>query len=129
MFTDLIEYPIESEKLRYEARMVLRDFDDAPHMLLRLKLTGTRFPQRALLPFVRVGGEILAFDTEIAANEMSVAAYFDRPLPERGQIEFGYGTTVYLRLVDRFMNEGLEPLDPALIPDKTRLTERFHPGD
>ncbi len=129
MFTDLIEYPIQSTKLRYEGRMVLRDFDGTPQLMLRLKLFGTRFPQRALLPFVRVDGNVVALQTEIAPDELSVRAYFDRPLPEGGRIEFGYGTKVYLRLSEPFSRERVQTLDLKRLPKDTRGIRAFQAGD
>ena len=125
MFTDLIEYPIESRKLKLNARQVLRDFDDTPHLLLRLKLEGTRFPQRALLPFVIAKGELLAYHTEIAEDEMSVRAYFDKPITEGSRIEFGYGKQIYLRLPSSFSMKGVDLLDRTKLPEKVRFLENF----
>jgi hypothetical protein len=129
MFTDLIEYPIESEKLRWEARHVLRDFNDEPHLLLRLTLTGTRFPQRAQMPFVVVDNEVNAYYTEIAEDEMSVRAYFGRPLPEGGKIEFGYGPAVLLRFPKSFTSETVEWLDVKRLPEGTCHITAFYGGD
>ncbi len=125
MFTDLIEYPIESRKLKFNARQVLRDFDDKPHLLLRLKLEGTRFPQRALLPFVIANGELLAYHTEIAEDELSVRAYFDRPIPEGSRIEFGYGKQIYLRFPASFSMKGVDQLDRKKLPEKVQFLENF----
>ena len=125
MFPDLIEYPIESEKLRWEARQVLRDFDDEPHLLLRLTLSGTRFIQRAQIPFVVANGEVLAYFTEIAEDEMSVRTYFDRPLPEGSRIEFGYGAAVMLRFPGAFSGEKARWLEPERLPTGIRFFKAF----
>jgi len=124
MFMDLVEFPIESEHLRWEARLVVRDLNEEPHLLMRIKLTGTHFPQRALKPFVLVG-KVRSRFVSIADDGLSACAYFDEPLQQGGRIEFGYGTEVLLRFPRAFEREGVELLDPKRLPSNTRFTERF----
>jgi hypothetical protein len=121
---DLIDYPIESERLQWEAHQVLRDLNREPHLLMRLKLTGTHFPQRALEPFVVVG-KVRSQFVEIAEDSLSAYAYFDEPLPEGGRPEFGYGDQVYLRFPGAFDSDAFRPLDPERLPRNTRFIERF----
>ncbi len=124
MFADLIDFPIESERLRWEARQVLRDLHQEPHLLMRLKLTGTYFPQRALEPFVIVG-KVRSRFVEITDDGLSANAYFDEPLPEGEKPEFGYGEEVLLRFPRAFDNDAFQPLDPERLPRNTRFTARF----
>lgn len=124
MFTDLIDFPIESERLHWEARQVLRDLNKEPHVLLRIKLTGTYFPQRALEPFVIVG-KVRSRFVEIADDGLSACAYFDEQLKHGGRIEFGYGRKILLRLPGAFDVETVKTLDLERIPRNTRLIERF----
>jgi hypothetical protein len=124
MFMDLIDFPIESKRLHWEARQVVRDLYEKPHLLLRLKLTGTHFPQRALEPFVVVGKMRSRF-VEIAEDGLSANAYFDEPLPVGGRVEFGYEREVLLRFPAVFDSETVELLDPKRLPERTRLVERF----
>ena len=124
MFWDLIDFPIESERLRWEARLVVRDLDQNPHLLMRIKLTGTHFPQRALKPFVVVG-KVRSLFVSIADDGLSACAYFDQPLPPGDRIEFGYGMEVLLRFPRAFSHEAVELLDPKRLPNNTRSIERF----
>lgn len=124
MFRNLIEFPIESERLNWEARQVVRDLYNEPHLFLRLKLTGTHFPQRAIEPFVLVG-EVLSQFVLISEDGLSAHAYFDRWPPERGVVEFGYGKKVFLRFPHRFSSESAEFLDLNLIPEGTKNIENF----
>jgi|ERR1700736_2134925 len=119
MFSDLIEYPIESPKLRWEARQVVRDLHHQPHVLLRLKLTGTHFPQRALEPWVQVGRVRSRF-VQIAPDGLSATAYFDR-LPRGGAVELGYGPDVYLRFSQPFVAEPVHALDVKRLPANVKL--------
>jgi hypothetical protein len=119
MFTDLIEYPIESSRLRWEARQVVRDLHQVPHLLLRLKLAGTYFPQRALEPWVRIGRLRSRF-VQIAPDGLSASAYFDR-LPRGGTVELGYGPDVLLRFPERFGAEPLRALEVKRLPPNVRL--------
>jgi len=124
MFIDLVKFPIESERLQWNVRQVLRDLYQEPHLLMRLKLTGTHFPQRALEPFVTVG-KIHSRFVEIADDGLSACAYFDKPLPHEGRIEFGYGKETLLRFPKPFDHEAVELLDPERLPENTRNVERF----
>lgn len=128
MFLDLIDFPIESERLHWEARQVLRDLHQEPHLLIRVKLTGTFFPQRAEEPFVRVG-EVRSRFVEIAEDGQSISAYFDEPVPPRGFVEFGYGDEVLLRVPRRFSLDAVRMLDPKRLPANTRFLDRFFHAD
>ncbi|MDR8389524.1 hypothetical protein NC796_00150 [Aliifodinibius sp. S!AR15-10] len=124
MFLDLIDFPIESKRLDWQARHVLRNVNQEPSLLVRIKITGTSFPHRAEDPFVQVG-ELRSRFVEIAEDGLSVNSYFDEPLPQRGRIEFGYGEQVLLRLPRRFDLEMLDQLDPQRLPKNTRFIDRF----
>ena len=128
MFLDLVDFPIESERLHWEARQVVRDLNNEPHLLMRVKLSGTFFPQRSEEPFVRVG-DIRSRFAEISDDGQSVRGYFDRPLAPRGVVEFGYGNDVILRVRSRFSPDGVRMLDPKRLPPKTRFRERFFGDD
>jgi hypothetical protein len=88
MYWELIKFPIEHEKLKWEAREALLDVDGRVHLFIRVKLTGTRFVQRALIPEVWVG-KAHAKHVEIDEDGLSVRAYFDET-PRAGTLYFGY---------------------------------------
>jgi hypothetical protein len=124
VFTDLVDFPIESKRLRWAARMVVRDLYQKPHLFMRLKLTGTLFPLRAAVPFVTVGKIHSRFVT-IADDGLSACAYFDKPLPQGGRIEFGYEPDALLRFPRAYDHEQAEVLDPKLLPRSTHFLEVF----
>lgn len=125
MFTDLIDYPIETDRIDYDVRHVLRDVDDVPTLFTRVTLSGTEFVQRALEPYVRVGDVESAF-VEITEDGTTAKAYFDRPLGEGETVEFGYGAEDPLvRLRHGIRLKDLAALDPRRLPDRTRFVDRF----
>jgi hypothetical protein len=126
MFTDLIKYPIEHERLKWGAKYVVKDLWGKPHLLLRLKLTGTRFQERASEPVVIVG-EARSLFVEIAKDGLAAYAYFDQPVPSRASVEFGYGHRPLLRFAGHVTPKAIEPLDPKLLPKGTVNVERFFP--
>jgi hypothetical protein len=111
VFTDLISFPIENERLNWEARQVLRKLDQGSRVLTRLKLTGTFFPQYAQKPpFVAVG-KVRSRFVRFAGDGLSAYAYFDAPLPGDGRVEFGYGKQAMLRFPKTFAWDDVEFLD------------------
>ncbi len=94
---------------------------------MRIRLTGTHFPQRALEPFVVVG-KVRSRFVEIADDGLSANAYFDRPPPQRGRIEFGYGEDILLRFPRAFDKGVAKLLDAERLPKKTRFVDRFFRG-
>lgn len=89
MYFDLIKFPIRHEALKWEAREAVLDVAGRPHLFLRIKLTGTEFPVRALIPQVWVG-DVYARTVLIDKDRRTVRAYFERPLPRRGELYFGH---------------------------------------
>jgi hypothetical protein len=124
MFEDLIEWPIVSDRLRWEGKQVLRDLVGGPHILFRLKLSGTYFPERSSEAFVRIG-KVRSRFVRIASDALSVNAYFDQPPPSEGVIEFGYAQDVRLRCARRFESATIGRLSRALLPPNVRNLERF----
>ena len=124
MFEDLIKYPIENERLKWEARMIIRDLDQVPHLFMRLKLTGTHFVQRALEPFVTIGKVRSRFVT-ISDDGLSACAYFDKQLPKGEPILFGYGMEVMLRFSKAFHHDEAVLLDPKRLPANTHNVKIF----
>jgi len=126
MFTDLIKYPIKNDRLKWEAKYVIKDLWGKPHLLLRLKLTGTRYQERALEPIVTIG-EARSLFVEIAEDGLAAYAYFDHPVPSRAAVEFGYGHGPLLRFGGYVTSKAIKTLDPELLPEGTVNVERFFP--
>ena len=116
MYWELIKFPIEHEKLKWEAREALRELDGQVHLFVRVKLTGTRFVQRALIPQVWVG-KVHAKHVEIDDDGLSVRAYFDKA-PRSGILYFGYLGQPELRF-GRFEPKKVSVLDRERLPRGT----------
>jgi hypothetical protein len=112
-----------TQALHWEAREVLRDIEQRPHLFTRIKLGGRYFPHRALEPFVVVG-RVRSLFVEISEDSLNARAYFDALLPEAGTIKFGYGSEIMLSFPRQFSHDDVQRLDPARLPENVRL-----PGD
>ena len=124
MFSDLIDWPITSDRLQWEGRQVLRDWAGEPHLFFRLTLSGTFFPERSLEPFAQIGTLRSRF-VLIAADGLSASAYFDEPPPSEGVVEFGYGSQVCLRCGRNFDGGTMVRLNRQLLPPNVRNLDRF----
>lgn len=109
-----------AERMNWTAREVLRDIDSTPHLLVRITLVGPTFPQRALEPIVNVG-DVQARTVEVSEDGLTANAYFDRPLPPRGVIEFGFEDGVLYRFPRDFNRGALVQLDRERLPRDVRL--------
>jgi len=124
MFSNLIQFPIESSQLQWEAREALRDIHNQPHLFLRVRLSGTHFPQRAPEPYIRIG-EIRSRFALISEDGLSVSGYFDRDV-QGGTVEFGYGEEpALLRAANRFEAGSLIRLDRNRLPREVKNLDRF----
>jgi hypothetical protein len=121
MYCDLIKFPLEHENLKWEAREALLDVRGAPHLFLRIKLSGTQFPMLAQIPQVWIG-KTPAKHVLIADDRRTVRAYFDTVPPEGGEIYFGHLDTAELRF-GRFHPKAAVRLNRARLPKDTVLAE------
>ncbi len=124
MFNELIEWPIESDRLHWRAGHVLRDLHGGVQLLFRLTLTGPHFPERGAEPFMTVGGLRSRF-VRISPDGLTANGYFDHPPPREGAIEFGYGRRVMLRCRRGFDIRDAALLKKALLPPDVRNLDRF----
>lgn len=118
MYWDLLRFPIRHEKLTWEAREVVREVGDRPRIFVRVKLEGTRFVQRALIPQVWIG-RTYAEDVEVADDGLSVRAFF-ATLPRGGDVRFGYGGHAELSF-GKFDRKRAKTLDRSRIARDLRL--------
>ena len=124
MFNELIDWPIESDRLQWQGRHVLRDLHGEVQLLFRLTITGTHFPERGAEPFMSVGGLRSRF-VRISPDGLTANGYFDHPPPREGPIEFGYGHRVLLRCRRGFDVRDVGLLKKALLPANVRNLDRF----
>lgn len=131
MFHNLLEYPIESRLLRWQAKVVVRDHEREARLFVRILLTGTKFPIFNSIAFVRVG-TVKARSVDIADDGLQVRAYFDSALPPGGRVEFGYDEQALLRFPEPYEGGRVTRLDMARLPEKLRyqdaLFETSRPG-
>ena len=124
MFTDLIDWPLTSDRLQWQGKQVLRDVHNEPHLLFRLRLNGTHFDERAEEAFMNVGGLRSRF-VEISSDGLTADGYFDHPPPLFGDVEFGYGHQVLLRTYRGFHRPDVPLLKRALLPPNVQNLDRF----
>jgi hypothetical protein len=102
--------PPDKDLVRYEAREVVVDLHDKPHLLTRLSLMGPYFPQRSEEAYVAVGKMRSKF-VLISEDGQRADAYFERALPPTGTITFGYGKSVDLVVPRPFQATRVMKLD------------------
>ena len=124
MFNELIDWPIESDRLHWQATHVLRNLHGGVQLLFRLTLTGTHFPERGAEPFMSIGG-LRSHFVRISSDGLTADGYFDHPPPKEGAIEFGYGHRVMLRCRRGFDIRDAKLLKKALLPANVRNLDRF----
>lgn len=106
----LTPIPPDKDLVRHEAREVVVDLHDRPHLLTRLSLTGPYFPQRSEEAYVTVG-KLRSKFVLISDDGQRADAYFERTLPPTGRIVFGYGKSVDLVVPRPFQAERVMKLD------------------
>lgn len=124
LFNDLIDWPITSDRLQWEGRLVLRDLNNVPHLFFRLTLSGTFFAERSSEAFAQIGNVRSRF-VQIAPDGLSVNAYFDQFPPFEGIVEFGYAYQVFLRCARRFDIGIVIHLIRPLLPPNVQNLDRF----
>ncbi len=107
---DILRKPDPRRNVRMELREVLLELHEKPHLLMRMRITGWRFPHRAQEPFVVVG-EVISRLVHIAPDELTADAYFDRPIQAARGFSFGYGRTIEWDFDIEVDARGIERLD------------------
>lgn len=125
-YYDLLKFPLEHENLRWEARESLREAEGRPHLFVRVKLTGTRFPITDQVPQVWAG-KVFARRVEIDDDGLTVRAYFDRLPPEGEPLYFGHLGQPELSF-GPFEPRRMERLDRARLPRDVVLSDRRDDG-
>jgi hypothetical protein len=106
-------------ELTWQAEDVIREVDHRPHLVVRITVRGRHFPQRALVPFMRIvqGDTMVARDwfTEITADSQALVGYFATDLPREGVIEYGYFPQILGRVRARFEATAIKRLDRSRV--------------
>lgn len=90
---ELIRLPDPRKDVRVGVREVVRDVFGKPHVFIRVRLTGWRFPGRAPEPFMLIG-DVVSRKVIIDQNGLGANGYFDKPLPRVDRVSFGYGKVI-----------------------------------
>ncbi len=99
----MIRFIDRQPEYEVEAREVVRELGDRPHLLTRVEVRGTHFPHMAREAFIRAaaGDEVVAqaWFTDVAEDSRSLLGYFAEDVAlDRGVLEFGYGADVVGRV-------------------------------
>ena len=129
MFTSITPH----KELEMHTREVVVEMKEYPQLMVEVKITGSYFPHRGAEPFVRI---ILSDDdkkmlpsswTDVADDNLALLGYFPVALPERGEVEFGYGDRVMGRVPLPFELNKVKVLDRRKLPDDIVIKLK-HPG-
>jgi hypothetical protein len=118
--------------LSWQAREVVKEIDDRPHLVARVEIAGTYFPHRAPEPFVRIvrGDQevIESWFADISDDNRKLIGYFPVDVPLRGIAEFGYGQEVMgrIELAEGPQAEGVQRLDRQRLPDDLVVVSAEH---
>jgi hypothetical protein len=113
--------PNRSAELSWGAREVVREIDDLPHLLVRVDVRGPYFPHRAREASVRIvadkGQDMTCWFADIADDGRRLLGYFPTDLPDRGVVEFGYGSETIGSLPVEFDARAVTRLDRDRLPE------------
>ena len=112
---DIVRLPDPRKSVKAELREVIHDVDGKPRRMVRVRLTGWHFPERAPEPFMVIGGAVSSF-VRISPDGLLADAYFDENPPAARQVSFGYGNVVSWDFPRRIMPGRIDRIDPSTLP-------------
>jgi hypothetical protein len=122
---DILRRPDPRRDVRVDLREVVLELHRKPHVLMRMRITGWHFPERAPEPFVLVG-DVVSRLVRIAPDGLSADAYFDKHLPAAKGFSFGYGRTIEWDFDVEVDARHVERLDRARLQGE--FVDPFHAG-
>ncbi len=115
---EIVRLPDPRKNVKVEIREVVRDLPKKPHVLIRVRLTGWHFPERAPEPFLAIGNVVSKF-VLIEDAGATADAYFDVSLPAAKRVSFGYG-----RIISWDFDVTIDPATLVRL-DRARLPKGF----
>ena len=112
---DIVRLPEPRMNIKAEIREVVRDVAQRPHLLIRVRLSGWHFPERAPEPFLVIGKAVSRF-VLIEHDGSAADAYFDVNPPAAKRVSFGYGKAVSWDFDVAIDASGVERLNRKLLP-------------
>jgi len=110
----------KAPEFSWQATEVLKQIDERPHLVVRILISGSHFPHRAALPFVRIVTEtkqvVNNWFAEVADDNRGLVGYFPTDLPKEGIIEFGYGGKLLGRVRVGFESKIVKRLERTRLP-------------
>ena len=123
-------FEARAPEVTWHAEEVIRHVDHRPHLLVRVAVQGRHFPERALVPFVRIVGEdhtaVWAWFTEISPDSRALLGYFATDLPRSGVLEYGYFPESAARVPVHFDAATIKRLDRARVDKDVIETTTEH---
>ena len=112
---DIVRLPDPRKSVKAAMREVIHDVDDKPRRMVRVRLTGWHFPERAPEPFMVIGAAVSSF-VRISPDGLTADAYFDNVPPAARQVSFGYGNVVSWDFPSRITPARIGRIDPSTLP-------------
>ena len=116
-------------QLPWQAKEVIRELDNRPHLLVRITIKGGYFVHRAAEPFIRIvnrGKVVESWFADISEDNSALSGYFPTDVPTGGIIEYGYGSQVQGRLEMKFTNKSVDRLDTKKLPKEIiKVSQKF----
>lgn len=120
----------EEPKYVVDSKEVIKIIDDKPHLLLRIKISGTNFPHRAKEPVVRIMYSkekfAVSWFAKVSDDNKSLNAYFPVDTDISEWIEYGYGNVIHCKINEKFDPNKIYRLDREKMIDDTVIVTRKH---
>lgn len=112
---EIICLPDPRKAVKISTREVVREFENRPHVFVRVRLSGWHFPERAPEPFMVVGKTVSKF--VLISGDGSIAdGYFDTMPAAAKVVRFGYGKIISWDFTAAFKPTSITRLNRALLP-------------
>ena len=112
---DIVRVPDPRKSVKAALREVIHDVAGKPRRMVRVRLTGWHFPERAPEPFMVIGNAVSSF-VRISPDGLTADAYFDKNPPAARQISFGYGNVISWDFPSRITPTRISRIDPSTLP-------------
>jgi len=89
----------KAPKYKLEIHDVITDFNGSPHRIIKMVISGNKFPIRNAPIFVRIRNEGKIVEEswliEMSANSDQIIGFFSVDFTQNGNVEFGIGDEIF----------------------------------
>ena len=114
-------------EVSWQAKELVREVNDQPHVLVGVEIRGPYFPHRGVPAFVRVvepgGRSMNCWFTEVSEDNRVLKGYFPLDLPRKGTLEFGYARQVQGSVPFELDPRKVQSLDRSRLPKNAVMTQ------